>query len=268
MGPVDRLVPARLTEILSTRRFGRRVYYYPETDSTNRVAVELIRGDEVEGCLVVTDHQTAGRGRMNRVWTSPPGVDLLFTLILRPDTSAGGALPVTLVIALAASEVLSEITGKDVGVKWPNDIVTAGAKLGGILAEKPSLPGGATALAVGVGINVNSRPDDFLPEYRDRATSCGMLSGSAHDRAELLSNLLGAMEHLYDRFRKEGFSGIRPMYEDRMAIRGVTVTFGRGAARRAGVVEGVENDGALRVRPEGENRAPLLLYGEEVISAK
>jgi BirA family biotin operon repressor/biotin-[acetyl-CoA-carboxylase] ligase len=255
-----------LTELLSARRFGRRVYYYPETDSTNRVAVELIRRGEAEGCLVVADYQTAGRGRLDRVWTSPPGRDLLFTLILRPDTGPVGALPLTLVIALAAAGHLSEVTGSDIGVKWPNDIVIGGAKLGGILAEKPSLPDGATALAVGIGINVNSRPDDFPPAYRDRAVSCSSLSGAAHDRADVLAGLLGAMENLYDRFCAEGFSGIRPQYENRLLMRGERVTFERGHTRYEGLVEGVENDGALRVRPEGKNTTPLLLYGEEVIS--
>jgi BirA family biotin operon repressor/biotin-[acetyl-CoA-carboxylase] ligase len=255
-----------LTEILSTGRFGRRVYYYPETDSTNRVAVELIRRGEAEGCLVVADHQTAGRGRLDRVWSSPPGRDLLFTLLLRPERPAGGALPVTLVIALAAAAHLAKITGTDIGVKWPNDIVTGGAKLGGILAEKPSLPDGSTALAVGIGINVNSTQDDFPPEIRGRAVSCLTLSGSTHDRAEVLSGLLEAMEHLYDRYCHEGFSGIRPLYEDRLFIRGKRVTFERGGARYEGVVEGVEIDGALRVRPGGKSAAPVLLYGEEVIS--
>jgi BirA family biotin operon repressor/biotin-[acetyl-CoA-carboxylase] ligase len=266
LDPVDRLVPARIAERLSTRRFGRRIYYYPEADSTNRVAVELIRRGEPEGCLVVADFQSAGKGRLGRAWTSPPGRDLLFTLILRPDESVGNVLPVTLVLALAAASRLSEDLGVNVGVKWPNDVVTAGGKIGGILAEKPSNSTGSAALAVGIGINVNSREDDFPPEYRARAVSCETLTSATRDRAMVLGGLLSAMEDLYDRFCEEGFSPIRPLYEDRLFIRGRRVTYKRAGKEHSGLVDGVENDGALRVKPDGPDLAPDLLYGEEVIS--
>jgi BirA family transcriptional regulator, biotin operon repressor / biotin---[acetyl-CoA-carboxylase] ligase len=266
LDPVDRLVPARITRRLSSRRFGRRIYYYPETDSTNRVAVELIRRGEPDGCLVVADFQTAGRGRLDRVWNSPPGKDLLFTLILRPGETVGNVLPVTLVLALAAASSLSEYLGADVGVKWPNDVVTAGGKIGGILAEKPSIPDTSAALAVGIGINVNSLENDFPPEYRGRAASCATQTSVFRDRAEVLAELLVAMEDLYDRFCKNGFAPLRPLYEDRLFIRGRPVTFERTGTQHSGLVEGVENDGALRVKTGSPDSAICLLYGEEVIS--
>ncbi len=266
MEPVDRLVPARITERLTTRRFGRRIYFYPQTDSTNRVAVELIRRGEPDGCLVVADYQTAGRGRLDRVWNSLPGKDLLFTLLLRPDKSVSDVLPVTLVLALAAASSLSDDLGVNIGVKWPNDVVTADGKIGGILAEKPSMPDASTAVAVGIGINVNSRKNDFPPECRETAVSCATLTSANHNRATILAGLLVAMEDLYDRFCREGFAPIRPLYEDRLLIRGRPVTFERAGTVHSCLVDGVENDGALRVRSAGRDSDPLLLYGEEVIS--
>lgn len=266
MADADRLVPARISELLTTRRFGRRVYYYPETDSTNRIAVELIRRGEEDGCLVIADYQTAGRGRLDRAWTSPPGRDLLFTLILRPGESVGNVLPVTLVLALAAARGLSGLTGAEVLVKWPNDVVTPDGKIGGILAQQPSVGGSGRAIAAGIGINVNSRRDDFPHEYRDGVVTCAMLSGATLDRARVLCDLLREMEDLYDGFCENGFSGIRPQYERRLNLLGETVGFDRSGGRVEGVVDGVANDGALRVLPAGEDGGAVLLYGEEVVS--
>jgi BirA family biotin operon repressor/biotin-[acetyl-CoA-carboxylase] ligase len=266
LDPGDRLFPPRVTERLRTRRFGRRIYYYPETDSTNRVAVGLIARGEVEGALVVADFQTAGRGRLGRAWSSPPGRDLLFTLVLRPGETAAALLPVTLVLASAIASCLSDLLRVEVGVKWPNDVVTAGGKIGGILAEKPARTGGAGAgaLAVGIGLNVNSERDDFPAAYRDRAVSCRTVTGTEHDRADVLCRVLGVMEDRYADFCNRGFAKLRGRYEARLFMRGKRVSFERGGETVSGVVEGVAEDGALRVAPGRSGGASMLLYGEEV----
>ncbi|MCK5619545.1 MAG: biotin--[acetyl-CoA-carboxylase] ligase [Candidatus Krumholzibacteria bacterium] len=263
MTHADRILPSDVKKHLSTRRFGRRIYYYPETDSTNRVALELARRGESEGTVVITDFQTKGEGRQNRTWYGAAGKDLLFTLVLRPDNDLPSMLPVTLVFSAAVAARLTQSLGIEMGVKWPNDMVTPKGKIGGILAKGSAVPGNPSIVVVGIGLNVNSDERDFAAAIRGRAASCRTLTGRAWDRGKMLADVLDAAEDHYDRFRKDGFSVLREHYEEKLALRGQRVYFERGGVRVRGTGEGVNDDGALRLNPAygGE---PLVLYNEEV----
>lgn len=257
------LLPARIRRALGTGRFGRRVYYFPETESTNTAAARLARAGEDEGTLVVSDRQTRGRGRLDHEWWSAEGRDLLFTVILRPGLSAGALLPVTLVFAAAAAATLSERLCVDVAVKWPNDVLAGGGKIAGVLAEASSGTGQPAFVVVGTGVNVNSVPDDFPRALRGLVSTCRQATGREWDRAALLASLLAAMEARYDHFLREGFAGLRRDYEELLAASGRRVSFERDGRRVTATVEGVGDDGGLRVRtlPGG---ADLVLYSEEV----
>ncbi len=261
----DLLLPARLKSLLATNDFGRRVYYYPETVSTNTAAVGLARAGEPHGTVVVADFQSRGRGRLDHEWSSRAGEDLLFTLILRPGGTPGlkEMLPVTLVFSSALASTLSTALASDVSVKWPNDIIAPGGKIGGILAEGTSRPSGEGFVAVGIGVNVNSRPGSFPEELQGRVATCRSVSGRQWDRAALLADLLKSMEDHYRRFRRDGFEALRPDYESRLTLLGRVVSFERGGRRDTATVEGVDADGALRVR-YGADDPPLSLYNEEV----
>jgi BirA family biotin operon repressor/biotin-[acetyl-CoA-carboxylase] ligase len=262
MPRVDRLLPSRVREHLRTRCFGRRIYYYPETDSTNRVALSLARAGEGTGTVVVADYQSRGRGRGDHGWWSRAGEDLLFTVVLRPDPPPATMLPITLVFSAAVSTELSAALGVDVMVEWPNDMVTGGGKIGGILAEGASA--GETPFAVvGTGLNVNSRRSGFPEELRPRVTTCRTVSGRACDRALLLARILEALENTYERFLALGFAGMRLEYEERLAYAGRSVTFVRRGRPLVATVEGVDDDGALRVLAGG-GRETIKLYSEEV----
>lgn len=263
MTGTDRLLPSRIRGLLRTRRFGRRVYYYPETTSTNDVALGLARAGEPEGTLVVADHQSRGRGRLHHTWSSRTGEDLLFTLILRPASPPPQLLPITLVFASAVAAYLDGRLPGPVMVEWPNDLVTAGGKIGGILAEGAVSGPDNTFVVVGVGINVNSRADSFPDELTGRAASCRTLSGETWDRADLLAGVLEGMERDYGRFVGGGFAAMKREYESRLAFLGRTVSYSRGGKPVVAKVEGVEDDGALRV-VSGEDGSVIRLYGEEV----
>jgi BirA family biotin operon repressor/biotin-[acetyl-CoA-carboxylase] ligase len=263
LSPADRLLPSTLKGHLKTRRFGRRVYYYPVTDSTNRVGLDLGKMGEPEGTVVVADAQTAGRGRWDHTWSSSPGNDLLFTLLLRPQGPARFVLPITLVFSLAVSTVLARLLRVELGVKWPNDIVAGDAKIGGILAEGSTLPGRTSYVAVGTGVNVNSDESDFDAELKGRAVSCRTLTGRRWERPALLADLLGAMELHYEQFSRQGFSALRGRYEQALTIRGRRVLLERGGVQVTATVDGVNDDGALRLIPAGGGD-PLTVYNEEV----
>lgn len=254
-------LPAELNRHLATARLGRRVYFYPEVASTNDIALELARAGEAEGTLVVTDHQTRGRGRRGHVWTSPPGRDILCSLILRPPTDPRGALAVTLAVANAVAVTLSKLLDTDQQVKWPNDVMSPEGKIAGVLAESSAAGGRVEHVVVGMGVNVNTTPLDWPDEWRANAASCRTLTGSDWDRAFVLADLLGTIEAYYDRFRREGFAPFVSGYEARLVQMGKYVSFERGGTRTRGVAEGVAPDGALRVRV---NESVLELYGEIV----
>ena len=108
---------------------------HADLDSTNRQAADLARAGAPEGVVVVADHQTAGRGRLGRVWDAPPGSSLLMTVLLRPALDAARLHLVTMAVALAAADACAEVAGFVPELKWPNDLVVQDRKLAGILAE-------------------------------------------------------------------------------------------------------------------------------------
>lgn len=161
---------------------GEPVLYLERTDSTNRVARELARQGGVG--LVLAEHQTAGRGRMGRVWSSEPGQNLLFSVILRPVIAPAAAPRAVMCWAAAMAAAL------EVWVKWPNDLVSdQDLKLGGLLAELETDGDRVRHVVLGVGLNVNQRAFDGLPG----ATSLAELRGGDQDRVEALRALVGAI---------------------------------------------------------------------------
>ena len=138
--------------------------------STNDEVLRRAADGAPEGLVIATDEQTAGRGRQGRTWWDAPGRSLLFSVLLRPGIPLARFPLLGMAMACAMSEAGSAITGEPLAVKWPNDVLHAGRKLCGILAE--SRPGAAGhVLVVGAGINVNQEAGDFPDELRSRATS-------------------------------------------------------------------------------------------------
>jgi BirA family biotin operon repressor/biotin-[acetyl-CoA-carboxylase] ligase len=175
---------------------------FDSLDSTNRYLLDEARAGAPEGVVAVADHQTAGRGRLGRVWEAPPGANLLVSVLMRPDLPSDQRHLVTAVVALAAVDAVAEVAGAAVGVKWPNDLLAPdGRKLAGVLAEADlSAPVTGVALVppvvVGIGVNVNwPASDDDLPEpLRGAATSVRQVVGRPVDRSDLLDGLLAALE--------------------------------------------------------------------------
>ncbi len=260
--PATGPLPADVRRRLATAYLGRRLYFYPQTDSTNDEALALAGAGEAEGTVVVADYQRRGRGRRAHTWSSPAGKDLLFSMILRPEGDARHALPVTLAVATAVSVALTKMLDLDVMVKWPNDVVARDGKIAGSLAESASSGGRLAHAVVGVGVNVNSSDDDFANELRGVAASCRTLSGVEWDRADVLADLLGTIEAYYDRFKRDGFGPLVSAYEARLTQAGKIVQFERDGQRASGRVAGVARDGALVIRLDDGRQVEL--YSEHV----
>jgi len=236
---------AALTAAVVTGGLWREVEVVEAIGSTNAELVARAAADEPEGLVLVAEHQQAGRGRLDRTWTSPPGAGLTLSLLLRPDVPAArrGWLPLLAGVALA--EAVAEVPGVRAALKWPNDLLAGdGAKLAGILAEV-----GAGAVVVGVGLNVSTRADELPPG----ATSLALVSGSPVDRAPLLLRFLRGFERRYLRWLEQlgdpVASGLAADYLAWSATVGstVAVTLPDGSTLE-GVAEAVDWDGRLVVR--------------------
>lgn len=234
---------------LAARWGASAVRLYRQVGSTNDAARALGAAGAPAGTVVVAEEQLSGRGRSGRTWSSPPGLGLWFSVLLRPSGRCETAtLPLR--IGLGLARVLDPFTRHDaVSIKWPNDLLLRGRKLGGILCER-SWQAGSGVLVVGVGINVLHRPDDFATELRDLAISLAMGSaGTPPDRLAVATAAVRAV--LAVDAEGEWGEEQRRELEHRDALRGrrISVLEPRtGALLSEGTAEGISGDGALLVR--------------------
>ena len=162
----------RFSSGLKTRRLCGPVYHFEEVASTNDLAKELAARGAPEGTLIVAEAQSRGRGRLGRQWNSPPGTGLYVSLLLRPPLPPTEMPQITLTTAVAAARALKRVTGVAPGIKWPNDLLLAGKKLGGILTEMETESEQIRHLVVGLGLNVDTRA--FPEELAATATSLAL----------------------------------------------------------------------------------------------
>ena len=220
------------------------------TGSTNADLLARAQAGEPEGAVLAAEEQRAGRGRMGRTWTSPPRAALTSSVLLKPAVPLArrGWLP--LLAGVAVATAVTRVTGVRTGLKWPNDLLTADAKLAGILAEAAG-----DAVVVGIGLNVSTEPEEF-PATRPGAlpaTSLRAAGATALDRASLLLAILGELEHWYRAWQRAGGdpdrSGLRAEYTRLSATIGRTVRAELpGGQALSGPVAGVDSDGRLLVR--------------------
>ena len=165
-----------------------------EIGSTNAALVAAAAEDAPEGTVLVAEHQVAGRGRLDRVWTSPPRAGLTVSVLLRPDVPAARRAWLPLLTGVALAEAVGEVSGVRASLKWPNDLLAGdGRKLAGILAETAGSPTLPTGVVVGVGLNVNTD----AAELPDTGTSLSRITGAPVDRGPVLLAFLRALERRY-----------------------------------------------------------------------
>ncbi len=191
----DRLDPDEIKANLGTKRIGREILVYRSTSSTNDVAAEYAKNRENDGLVIFAEEQTAGRGRAGGKWSSGRADSILCSIVLTENTLPPPLL--SLACAVAAAEAVGR-PGKDhAKIKWPNDILLNGRKVGGILLESKAGRAGGSCI-VGVGINCHQRPESFPEVLRSIATSIDIESGSVVDRTSLAKRLLTSIEHWLD----------------------------------------------------------------------
>jgi BirA family transcriptional regulator, biotin operon repressor / biotin---[acetyl-CoA-carboxylase] ligase len=252
---------AILKERLAGQRIGGLVRYFREVDSTNTMAYRLAREGAPEGMVVVADAQGKGKGRLNRVWQSPPGRNLYVSIILRPRIDPPAAPQLTLVAGVAVAEFLTACGRKDVTIKWPNDVLIAGKKICGILTEMSSSARGVDFIVLGVGLNVNMSREDFEPALGDIATSLKIETGTTHDRIEVISGLLNFFETWYKVFLRRGFPGVRDVWLRHADILGRPIRVVFREDTQTGVVLGIDDDGTI-VMKGADGTTRLVIAGD------
>ena len=170
-------------------RFGRPYVFVEVCPSTQR----LLGDEHSEGAVALTEEQTEGRGRLGRSWLSPPGVSLLFSLLLEPPVETARLPELTLVAGEASAEAIARVTGLAPGIKLPNDVLVGARKTAGILAEARD-----GRVVLGIGVNVNVFAPDLPQDIDPPATSLLLETGGEVDRVELLVELLVRLERAYD----------------------------------------------------------------------
>ncbi len=256
-----------ITSALTTRRLGRPTLYFPRIGSTNDIAQQAAAQGAPEGLLVVADEQAAGRGRLDRTWWAPPGASVLMSLLLRPPLLAHQAGQLAMCLGLAAVEGIETVAGIRPALKWPNDVVWRGRKLGGMLSELHATGERLDYAVLGLGLNVNTvfgAPDcaeaaTALPaaqpcpqELATTAVSLRMATGRPVDRAALVVALLERCETWYERLLSG--ESLHEAWAARLDTVGrqVVVTLPTGTLTGAAV--GVTPEGALIVRaPSGRD---------------
>jgi len=198
----------------------------------------------VEGVSVVADEQTAGRGRLQRAWSSPKGAGLYFSILLRPTIAQNYWPLITFMAAIAVGDALREAAGVETDIKWPNDLLSGERKICGILAEAIDTPGGR-AVILGIGINLTQSA--FPPELEHVATSVSEATGSPVEREQILTALLDSLPRWYALLEQP--AQIVDAWSNRSSYAiGKLVQVSNGDDLWQGTTCGVEPDGALRLR--------------------
>ena len=243
-GP-ERLMADDLRARLRTTVIGREILVFEETTSTNDVVARLARSQTGEGMVVFAESQTKGRGRHGRVWESPRGRGLWFSVLLRPKFP----LPR---ITVAASVAVARVTGSESRIKWPNDVTLHGRKLAGILTETRQ-----DAAILGIGLNVNCQDEDFPSDLRKLVTGV-----ACADRPGLAVSLLSELDGLYTQ-AADDFAAISAEWARLCTTLGKQIAVRMGARRIEGHAQALDEDGALLIRRDNGQTERVL--GAELV---
>lgn len=243
---------------LSVEIVGENLFVYDEVGSTNDVLRELIGdGLAADGTVVVSDSQTAGRGRLGRRWVSPAGRNLYLSALLSPEVSPRRSSVFTFLASCALVEVFSGY-GVDATIKWPNDILVNGKKISGVLTELGTSGGAIDYLVIGIGVNLNL-PEEFIHremgDISEKTTSLSILLGEETSRERFCAELVTALDRLYGESRRRGTQAIVDMWIEKWGFLGKEISVDVSGEVVSGVVERVDANGFLYLRTdEGDLR--------------
>ena len=234
-----------IRSLLADHPWRDKLQYFDSLDSTNTYAKKLASDGAPAGTVVIADHQTGGRGRLGRSFSSPAGMGIYMSVILRPDCHPEALMHLTCATGVAASDAIEAATGVLAGIKWTNDLVLGKRKLGGILTEISVDQGTRNVdwAVIGIGINCCQKEGDFPPEIR---TIAGSLLLKPEDRPALAAELIRRLFMMNNTLLSKK-DAIMEAFRGRCVTIGQEISIHRGDEIRHGKAIAVDNDGGLVV---------------------
>lgn len=231
-------------------RFGWQLYLRETIDSTNAEALRLLQSGLPAPFVVLAEGQTDGRGRRGRAWASPPAQNIYYTLALKVSSGLQRLSGLSLVVGLAVLHALRRSGVEGAGLKWPNDVYADGKKIAGILIELNGDPADVCHVIIGIGVNVNMRSSALRIDQP--WTTVREQTGGLASRADLTHFLSESLNHYLDRHAREGFSSLRREWEANNVWQGRHCILSTGAQQIKGLVDGIDEQGALRLWIDGQ----------------
>jgi BirA family biotin operon repressor/biotin-[acetyl-CoA-carboxylase] ligase len=247
----EKLLPWEITKDLKTKTVGKRVYYFEEIDSTQNFAEQIALDEKENGTIVVAEKQTAGKGRLDRKWTSPKG-GIWFSLIIHPkfDVSTSTLVPIAGAVALA--KAIKNTLNIDVSVKWPNDITLNGKKVAGMLVDASFQANNIDYLILGIGINFNIDAKKIEKKLSKSANFYGVNSLRKKDDSTppkiLLREFLVQFEKILIQLNKGEKAKIVKEWTKKADKIGKKISINTSDGKISGVAQGIDKDGALKLK--------------------
>ncbi|PZD93564.1 biotin--[acetyl-CoA-carboxylase] ligase [Paenibacillus sambharensis] len=254
----DQITLTSLLPRLTTVRLGRSVKLFDEVDSTQNIAQKLAEEGAPEGTLILAERQLSGRGRMGRSWLSPKGRGVWMSMILRPTIPLPYTPQLTLLTAVALCRALRRLTGLEIGIKWPNDLLIDGRKISGILLESSAEEERLRHVIVGVGISVNLDKQHYTEDMLDRVISLKMAAGITFDRSEIIAGFLAEFEAVYTLYEQEGFAPVRSLWEALSVSLHKPCKLTTPQGIMEGIPVGLADSGALLLKLEDGDTVPVF----------
>lgn len=236
----------------NTLFIGKNIIYLPSCTSTNDLAIKLLHLQKpTEGTILITDEQTAGRGQRGNQWQAEPGQNLTLSVILRPVFLAvKHQFYLTMVTALAVHDFLASQFTTPAQIKWPNDILMGGKKLGGILIENQIQGESLSATVIGIGLNINQK--DFSIST---ATSLRLVAGHEFILQTCFTTLLSHLESRYLMLRSGKYQGLEQDYLQHLYQRNEVRTYEHNHQKFTGIILGIDDWGKLMIETEAGVRS-------------
>jgi BirA family biotin operon repressor/biotin-[acetyl-CoA-carboxylase] ligase len=230
------------------RPIGHTILRYEEVTSTNTLILANESLLASHGLVMAARHQTAGRGRMGRVWASIPGAQLQFSVVVHPRVPESEVPLVALVAGLAVAGGIARATGLQPSLRWPNDVFLDGRKACGILVEAKPDANGKPRLVVGIGINCQGRAEDFPPDVRPILITLSQALGKPVDNEQVFQAVLGELQRLLGRLEAGERRALLHEWEQLAPLQGARVRFPTPQGAVTATVEGLNPEGFLSAR--------------------
>jgi BirA family biotin operon repressor/biotin-[acetyl-CoA-carboxylase] ligase len=234
---------------------GGEVFFYETVGSTNMVAADFAERGGAEGVVVIADSQEKGRGRLGRVWVSPPGVNIYMSILLRPKIEPKDATLITIVAAVGCAYALRKMTGLNVTIRWPNDLIISDKKIGGILTELKITHKKILYAITGIGVNVNADLGAFPEDIRETTSSIKKEKGVPYSRTDLIVGVLNEIDYWYKMLERMKRKELLHKWRQLTSTIGKKVRITLGKEILMGIAESIDDEGMLMLRlPSGTLR--------------